>query len=76
MEQTDRLWGWGGIVQKEVKGLAKEHICTTHRHRPQCGDGQREVGAGRGGGGQRGGGEMGTSVIVSTIKIKFKKKKA
>ena len=38
-----------GDWMKEVKGLAKEHICTTHRHRQQCGDGQKEGGAGLGG---------------------------
>ena len=26
----------------KVKGLDKEHVCITHRHRQQCGDGQRE----------------------------------
>ena len=33
-----------GVLDKERKGLAKEHICITHRHRQQCGDGQREEG--------------------------------
>ena len=27
---------------KKGKGLATERICVTHRHRQQCGDGQRE----------------------------------
>ena len=54
-----------------MKRLAKEYTYKTHRHRRQCGDGQREGKAGVGGGGQMGG-EMGTSVIVSTIKIKLK----
>ena len=42
-----------GVLDKERKGLAKEHICITHRHRQQYGDGQREEGWGLGRGGQR-----------------------
>ena len=43
----------------------------THGHRQQCGDGQREgVGAGLRRAKKEG---MGTSVILLTIKIKFKK---
>ena len=46
----------------------------THRHRQQCADGQREGGQELDGGGQRGW-KMGTSVIVSIIKIKKKIRK-
>ena len=56
-----------------MKGLAKEHKCITHGHRQQCGDGQREGGAGLGRRGT-GGGKMGTSVTMSTIKNKEKKR--
>lgn len=38
---------------KEVKRLAEKHMYITHRHRKQCGDGQREEGRSLGGGGQR-----------------------
>lgn len=31
---------------KEVKGLAKKHICRTHGHSHQCGAGLREEGGG------------------------------
>ena len=55
-----------------MKGVAKDHICVTHRHRQQCGDGQREgvgwvevVGKGS---------KTGTSVIVSTIQVFLKEK--
>ena len=27
-----------------MEGSAKEHVCMTHRHRQQCGDGLREGG--------------------------------
>ena len=40
---------------KEGKGLAREHIRITHRHRQQCGDSQREGGQGMGAGGQTAG---------------------
>ena len=43
----------------------------TQRHRHQCGNGQREGGVRAGGGWQRE--EMGTSVTVSTIKVREKK---
>ena len=33
--------GRGGTGWKKMKVLTKEHIFITHRHRPQCGDGQR-----------------------------------
>ena len=55
----------------ESGGLSPRTYIHNHRHRQQCGDNQtdggwgghwREVGKG---------GEMGTSVIVSTIKIKL-----
>ena len=55
MEQTgscqagEGKWNW----RKEVKGLAKEHIYITHRHRQQCGGSQRERGVGAGEGRQR-----------------------
>ena len=49
-----------------MKELAKEHVCLTYEHR-QCGDGHRERGKGFRG--------MGTFEIVSTIKIKKKRKK-
>ena len=53
-----------------MKGLAKEHICITHRHRQQCGDGQREGGTEW----RRAKGvKMGASVTVSIMKIKKKK---
>lgn len=53
--------------------LAKEHICITHRQGQQwASDGQGEKGQTLGRGGQREG-EMGTSMILSAIKIKFKK---
>ena len=38
---------------KNVEGLAKEHICKTHRHRQLCGDGQARGKGGLGGGKQR-----------------------
>ena len=41
----------------------------THGERQQCGDGQRESGAGAGRSGAKGK-KMGTSAIESTIKIK------
>ena len=52
-----------------MKGLAKEHICLIHRHRQQGGGSQMEgeVGAEQRGAGWGG---MGTSVIMSTVKIK------
>ena len=50
-----------------MKGLAKEHICITPKHRQQYGDEQRAEGEGDGQRWAKGGG-MGTSVIVSTIK--------
>ena len=53
-----------------MEGLAKEQTCMTHRHRQQCGHGQREVRWEVGGSGQRE--ERGTSVIVTTIKIELK----
>ena len=60
--RVDRAGGTGG---KKGKGSAKEYVCITHRQRQQCAGSQTEG---------RGGGEgMGASVIVSTIKIKFKK---
>ena len=34
---------------KEGEGISQKHTCMTHRHRQQCGDGQRE-GQGKGGG--------------------------
>ena len=46
MEQTDscqRGGGWKGLDERK-KISAKEHIFITHRHRQQCGDGQREGG--------------------------------
>ena len=43
----------------------------THRHRQQCGDGQREVGEGMGGVGQRGG----TGDICNSVDNKNKVKK-
>ena len=73
MGQTDscqRGVGSGGQM-KEEKGLAKALTCTTHGHRQQCGEGQREgeMGAGwRWAKGQ----EMETFIIVSVIKIKLK----
>ena len=60
---------------KKGKGLAKEHTGLTHGHKQQCGEGQREGGQGLGGGRQREGWKVGTSVIVSIIKIKKKCKK-
>ena len=68
MEQTDscQKGGVGGVGWKKVKELAKEHVCLTYEHR-QCGDGHRERGKGFRG--------MGTFEIVSTIKIKKKRKK-
>ena len=38
-----------------MKGLAVEHICITHRHRQQCGDGQRKGELEAGGGAKWGG---------------------
>ena len=32
-----------------MKGLTKEHVCMTHRHRQQCGGGQREGGGAKSG---------------------------
>ena len=59
-----------------MKGLAKEHICMTHRHRQQCSDGYIvgkgwEWGAGWR---QAKGRKMGVSLIVSTIKIKLRER--
>ena len=65
--------GLGGAGWKKVKGLTKKNICITHRHRQQCGDGQREGGAGAGWR-QASGVKMRTSVIVSMIKIRKRKK--
>ena len=48
-----------------MKGLDKEHVCLTHRHRQQCGDGQRE-----GAGVWKRGAKRGK--IMSIIKIKKK----
>ena len=49
-------------------------MCITHTHRPQCCDGKREgvAGAGWNEATLGGDGGMGTSVIVSIIKIKQK----
>ena len=33
-----------GTGWKKGEGLAKEHICITHRHRLQCGDGPEGIG--------------------------------
>ena len=63
----ERCWGhW----MKEVKRLAKQHICMTHRHRQQCGDGQRA-----GGGGQRQGVGNGDTCNSANNKNKVKKRK-
>ena len=51
---------------KEYEG--KEHTCVTHGHRQQGDDGQREGGGGAGRKWAKGE-KMGTSAIVSTIKI-------
>lgn len=53
-----------------MKRLAKEYTYKTHRHRRQCGDGQREWGWGLGGGRQGVERGMGISVILSAIKKK------
>ena len=45
--------GGAGELDKGVEGLAKEQTCMTHRHRQQCGHGQREVRRELGGSGQR-----------------------
>ena len=78
MEQMDSCQRGGGrdglderLANPLAKGLAKEHVCRTHRYRQQCGDDQREVGSrdlvdvGKGG-------EIGISVIVLK---RIKKKK-
>ena len=65
--------GEGGAGWKKVKGLAKEHICITNGYRQQCGEGWKEGGTGtekRKTNGEGGG--IGTSAIVSTIKVKKK----
>ena len=49
----------------EGRGLAKEHICMTYRHRQQCGDGQQEGGRAEAGVRWVKVEKMGTSVIVS-----------
>ena len=49
----------------------RQRTCMTHRHRQQCGDGQREVGEGMGGVGQRGG----TGDICNSVDNKNKVKK-
>ena len=55
-----------------MKGLAKAHVCVTHRHRQQCGDGQREGGmVGLGGGEPRMG--WGHGDICSSVNNKNKK---
>ena len=58
--------GEGKTGWKKVKGLTKEYVCITHRHRPQCSEGQREGGEELGGGGQRG--EMEISVYSVNYK--------
>ena len=61
---------WGAEGEK-VMGSAKEHVCITHSHRQQCGDGQR---AGRAKGRERWakGEKMGTAVTNNTNKVKKK----
>ena len=57
-----------------MKGLTKEHVYTTHRHRQQCGHGQKEGGRAEAEWRQAKSGVMGISVRVPTTKIKIKKK--
>ena len=56
-------------IKRKVMDLTNKDICIIHRHRQQCVDGQREVGvrAGWRWTKQR---EIGTSVMMSEIKIK------
>ena len=63
-----------GTGWKNEKGLAKDHICTTHRHRQQCGDSQREGGQGLGKGEQRGRQRGNGDICHSVNKIKLKNK--
>ena len=53
-----------------MKGLGKEHICMTHRHRQQCGDGHTVV-QGLNGGGQR---KREDGDIYNSVKNKYKEK--
>ena len=46
MGQTDSCQRGGGGWIKKMKGLAKEHVCITHRLRQRCG-----LARGKGGGG-------------------------
>ena len=56
--------------------ICKEHVCVTHRHRQQCGGGQREGGQALGTGGQKGGsGDICTSVNNKNKNKKFYIKK-
>ena len=65
-----RRVGEEGLYGKGEGRSQRTHIWVTHRHRQQCGDGQRGGGSRLGGGGQME--EMGTSARVAKIKIKLK----
>ena len=59
-----------------MKGLAKERIYISHRHKQQCGGSQREGGPGLGVGGQkRGNGDICNSVNNKNKVKKHRKKK-
>lgn len=59
---------------KKVKRLAKEYISITHRHRQQCVMVRGKVEWGLHVSKQKG--VMGTSIILSTIKLERSKKKS
>lgn len=65
--------GWGEDWIREGEGMSQRtntyQICIIHGHRQQCSDSQRGKGERELGGVGRGV-KMGTSAIVSTIKIK------
>ena len=58
-------------MKKKVKGLVKEHICITRRHRQQC-SGQREEGVGAWWRCARGGGD---GVICNSVNNKNKEER-
>lgn len=55
---------------KEGEALAKEYICMIHRHEQQCAEGQGGEGTGHEYRWAKEHGKMGTSAIVSAIKLK------
>ena len=56
-----------------MKGLTKEHVCMTHRHRQWCGVGQREGGGAKAGAGKQA--RVGNGDICNSVNNKNKVKK-